>query len=324
MNQSAKRPQRLVLILAFLAVYIIWGTTYLANRYGLLGMKPFVLTGLRYTAVAGLLFAWCGIKKLKLPSWKNTKILAASGFLMLVGGSGLVVTGELYINSSSTAIIIATEPLLFLLLDSKNRKAYSPATFIGMVLGFTGIFIFSRFTSGNADALTITGANVVKGTLIVFISAIFWTLGTLVSRRQTDNEASPFANVAIQHVVGALGCLLLATFRGDWKGFDPSHIPAAAWGGLSYLIVMGSLVGFMAFMWLVKIQPPAIVSTHTYVNPIVAVIAGAVLVGEEVGGPQLLALGMVLIGVLLVQAPKLNLFSRQPVGPRQPNVKPEC
>jgi drug/metabolite transporter (DMT)-like permease len=155
-------------------------------------------------------------------------------------------------------------------------------------------------------------------TIIVFISAVFWTLGTLVFRRQTDDEASPFANVAIQHVVGAIGCLLLATFRGDWAGFNPAHIPGAAWAGLIYLIVMGSLVGFMAFMWLVKIQPPAIVSTHTYVNPVVAVIAGAVLVGEEVGGPQLLALGMVLIGVLLVQAPKLNLFSRQP------RCEPEC
>ncbi len=303
---------KLKLILAFLAVYIIWGTTYLANRFGLLGMKPFILSGLRYTLVAILLFAWCGIKKLSIPNWKNIKVLAISGLLMLVGGSGLVVTGELYINSSATAIIIATEPLLFLLLDRKNRKAYSPATFIGMVLGFAGIFIFSHFSSGNADALTVTGANVVKGTILVLISAIFWVLGTLYLRKQTDNNASPFANAAFQHIVGGVVCLLIATFKGDWQGFNPAAIPAAAWGGLFYLVFFGSLIGFMAFMWLVKMQPPAIVSTHTYVNPVVAVIAGSILVGEEVGVPQLLALGMVLVGVLLVQAPKLHFFSRRP------------
>jgi drug/metabolite transporter (DMT)-like permease len=312
---------KLKLILALLAVYIIWGTTYLANRYGLLGIKPFVLGGLRYTAVAALLFAWCGIKKLTLPSRKNAKVLAISGLLMLVGGSGFVVTGELYINSSSTAIIIACEPLLFLLLDRNSRKSYSPATFIGIVLGFTGIFIFSRFTSGGTDALTVTAADTVKGTIIVFISAIFWTLGTLYSRRQIDNNASPVGNIAIQHVAGAVGCLLVATIRGEWAGFNPAHIPTAAWLGLVYLIVMGSIVGFSAFMYLVKRQPPAVVSTHTYVNPVVAVIAGSIMAGEQIGGPQLLALGMVLLGVLLVQAPKLNLFSRQP-RPR-PHCEPE-
>lgn len=313
MNQPIQRPSRLLVISAFLAIYIIWGTTYLAIRYGLLGMKPFVLNSLRYGLAAIIMFSWCGVRKLKWPNRQNTKVLIISGLLMLVGGTGLVVTGEQYINSGAAATIIATEPLMFLLLDKKNYKSYSPAVFIGMVLGFTGIYIFSHFASGNADALTVGTADIVRGTVLVLISALFWVLGTLYLGRLKDNDAAPLANAAWQHTAGAVGCILIAAFRGDWASFHPSQVPAAAWGGLAWLLLMGTLVAFLAFMFLVRVQPPAIVSTHTYVNPIVAVIAGWLFAGESIGGPQLLALGMVLLGVLLVQTPRmkrLNGFTR--------------
>ena len=318
MNQLTQRPSRVLVIFAFLAVYIIWGTTYLAIRYGLTGMKPFVLTSLRYGLAAIIMFVWCGVRKLQMPDWKNAKVLIVSGLLMLVGGTGLVVSGEQYINSGATATIIATEPLMFLLLDKKNYKSYSPATFIGLVLGFTGIYIFSRFSAGSADSLSIGAGNVLKGTIIVLISALFWVLGTLYLGKAKDNKGAPMANAAWQHVAGAIGCIIIGAFRGDWASFHPTQVPAAAWAGLAWLLVMGTLVAFLAFMFLVKVQPPAIVSTHTYVNPIVAVIAGWVLAGEQIGGPQLLALGMVLLGVLLVQAPKmkkLNIFTRRKPTP---------
>jgi drug/metabolite transporter (DMT)-like permease len=320
MNQSTQRPSRILILSAFLAIYIIWGTTYLAIRFGLLGMKPFVLNSLRYGLAAIIMFTWCGVRKLTLPNKKNTKVLIISGLLMLVGGTGLVVTGEQYINSGSTAIIIATEPLLFLLLDKKNYRSYSPATFIGMLLGFTGIYIFSHFATSNADALTIGTANIVKGTVLVLISALFWVLGTLYLGRLKDNQGAPLANAAWQHVAGAVGCIIIAAIRGDWASFHPSQVPAAAWAGLAWLLFMGTLVAFLAFMFLVRVQPPAVVSTHTYVNPIVAVIAGWIFAGESIGGPQLLALGMVLLGVLLVQTPgmkRFNLFSR-----RNPHCEP--
>lgn len=325
MNQPMPRPSRLLIISAFLAIYIIWGTTYLAIRFGLLGMPPFVLNSLRYGLAAIIMFSWCGVRKLKLPNKQNTKVLIISGLLMLVGGTGLVVTGEQYINSGATATIIATEPLMFLLLDRKNYKAYSPAVFIGMVLGFTGIYIFSHFASTNTDALTIGTANIVKGTILVLVSALFWVLGTLFLSRQRDNDAAPLANAAWQHTAGAIGCISIGIFRGDWASFHPSAVPAAAWGGLAWLLVMGTLVAFLAFMFLVRVQPPAIVSTHTYINPIVAVIAGWLFAGESIGGPQLIALGMVLLGVLLVQTPKmkkLTLFSRTRPQSRAPQCEP--
>jgi len=312
-NQSIQRPPRVLILFAFLAIYIIWGTTYLAIRYSLLGMKPFVLNTLRYGLAAIIMFAWCGMRKLRLPNRENTKVLVISGLLMLVGGTGLVVTGEQYINSGAAATIIATEPLMFLLLDKKNYRSYSPAIFIGMVLGFTGIYIFSHFAAQSSDALSVGAVNIAKGTVLVLISALFWVLGTLYLSRLKNNDAAPLANAAWQHTAGAVGCLVIGLTRGEWAGFHPSQVPAAAWAGLAWLLFMGTLVAFLAFMFLVRVQPPAIVSTHTYVNPIVAVIAGWLFAGESIGGPQLIALGMVLLGVLLVQTPrmkKITLFSR--------------
>lgn len=308
------RPSGLLLILAFTAVYIIWGTTYLANRFGLLGMPPFILSTLRYGLAAIGLFTWCGIRKLPMPGRKNIRVFAISGLLMLVGGSGLVVTGEQYINSGATAVIIATEPILFLLGDRKNRKAYSPQTLIGLVLGFAGIFLFSHYT-GSGDAVPATNRlDILKGTVLVLISTVFWVAGTLYARKASIDSAastSPIASAAIQHLAGFLACLLIATVKGDWKGFHPTLVPAAAWTGLIYLVVMGTFVAFTAYMWLMKVQPPAIVSTHTYINPIVAVFAGWIFAGESIGIPQLLALALVLLGVVLVQSPRRADSSRR-------------
>lgn len=318
MKQSPSRP---LLILAFAAVYLIWGTTYLAMRFGMLGIPPILLCLLRYGFVAIILLVWMAVRHLSFPSWKNTKILTFSGLLMLIGGTGLVVTAEQYINSGATATVIATEPLLFLLMDLKNRRSYSFLTLAGIVLGFAGIFLFSKFTSNHGDALAAAGSpDVWKGTVMVLVSAAFWVLGTLQSRRQTQAGHSPIASAAVQHIAGALGCIPIVLFRGEWTSFHPAHVPAAAWLGLAYLVIMGSLVAFMAFMWLVKVQPPAIVSTHTYVNPIVAVIAGWILAGETINIPQAFALVMVLLGVLLVQSrrPRIRLpHLFRPIHPKR-------
>jgi drug/metabolite transporter (DMT)-like permease len=300
-NNEAPRASGLVLLLAFLAVYIIWGTTYLAIRFGLLGMKPFVLITLRYLLAAAILFAWCRIAKLPI---------------------GSVVLGEQYINSGNTAVIIATSPLLFLLIDRNNWKSYTPVKLAGLLLGFAGVFIFSRFTTGGSlqqgslpqDAYAAGHRwDSLKGTGLVLLSTVFWVSGTLYARKQKNNTASPVANAAIQHVAAALAGVLVVLLNGDWKTFHPALVPAAAWGGLAYLVIMGSLVAFMAFMFLVKVQPPAIVSTYTYVNPIVAVLAGWIIAGETISLPQVMALLMVLVGVLLVQSPRLPKFLvRQP------------
>ncbi len=310
MNQK-----NILVILAFLAIYFIWGTTYLANLFGLQGMKPFVLSTLRYGLAAIILLVWCLIKRLTLPSPRQLKVLVVSGLLMLGGGAGFVVIGEQYISSGHTAVVIATEPLLFLLLDKKGwRSNFSNKWMItGLALGFIGIALFSRFSNVGDTATVSTAANTtlttipdsIKGTFLVFLSTFFWVGGTLYARKRQSNEHfSPIVGTAVQHIAAAIACFAIAFSLGEWNGFTPSAIPHQAWGALAFLVVMGSLVAFSAFSWLVKVRPPAQVSTHTYVNPVVAVIIGGLIAREHIGTMQILSLVMVLAGVVLTSVKK--------------------
>ena len=313
MSTTTSPGSRLLLVLAFIAIYFIWGTTYLANRFGLDGMKPFVLSTLRYTAAGILLLLWCRIKKLSLPSWKDIKTLSISGILLFVGGAGIVVFGEQYINSGHTAVVIATEPLLFILMDRKNRSSYlsNPRTLTGIGLGFAGIFVFSYCTAPHAQAAGHP-EDIVKGTLIVLLSTFFWVAGALYAKNHHPKGVSAMAGVAVQYIAAALVCGIIAIALGEWSSFNPRTVSTGAWAGLAFLVLMGSLVAFTAFNWLIRIKPPAIVSTHTYVNPIVAVLLGGIMAGEVLNGIQVLALFMVLTGVLLTNIKFNGSFAKSP------------
>lgn len=298
MNQQ---PKRIILILAFVAIYFVWGTTYLANIFVLKGMSPFVLSTLRYVLAAVGFLGWCWIKRISLPGKKDRKVLAISGILMLVGGSGFVVMGEQYINSGHTAVVIATEPLLFLLMDPGSRRSCrNPRILTGILLGFAGIFFFTWYTPVAAGQNSAP-EHLLKGTVLVLVSTLFWVGGALYGRK-AGKDVSPVAGAAVRHVAAAIVCALVALVHGDWSSFQPAQVPAEAWGGLAFLVVMGSLVAYLAFTWLVTVMPPAIVSTHTYVNPIVAVVIGWVMAGEAINSLQVTSLLMVLAGVLLANA----------------------
>jgi len=297
--------KKLLTILAFIAIYFIWGTTYLANIFGLKDMKPFVLSTLRYSAAAIILLVWCLVKRLSFPTGRQLKALIISGLLMLCGGAGFVVIGEQYINSGHTAVVIATEPLLFLLMDKKGwRSNFSNKWMLsGLLLGFAGIFLFSRFT---ADPHAPAGSTMelIKGTVLVLMSTIFWVSGTLYARKHKTGEGAGAVDAAVQHLAAAIACGVIAFSLGEWRSFTPSDISSTAWGALAFLVVMGSLVAFIAFSWLMKIKTPALVSTHTYVNPVVAVIIGCLVAKEQISALQITALMMVLTGVVLTSMKK--------------------
>jgi drug/metabolite transporter (DMT)-like permease len=297
--------KKLLVILAFIAIYFIWGATYLANIFGLKDMKPFVLSTLRYSAAAVILLAWCLVRKLSFPAGPQLKALVISGLLMLCGGAGFVVIGEQYINSGHTAVVIATEPLLFLLMDKKGwRSNFSNKWMLtGLLMGFAGIFLFSRFTK-DPNATAGSAMELIKGTVLVLLSTIFWVSGTLYARKHKTGEGSGVADAAVQHLAAAIACGVIGLSLGEWHSFTPSDISPAAWGALAFLVVMGSLVAFIAFSWLMRIKPPALVSTHTYVNPVVAVIIGCLVAKEHISALQVTALVMVLAGVVLTSIKK--------------------
>jgi len=291
---------RLWLVLAFAAVYFVWGTTYLANLFALKAIPPFIISALRYV-IAGLLLGVLAYSRSQsFPKAQETRDLTISGILMLVGGSGLVVVAEQYISSGSAAVIVATEPLWFVLLDYPRWKLYfsNKKIVAGLLIGFSGIVLFAQFTPVPQGIQT---ANTLLGTALVLAAAILWVIGTLFTARRIQPGRYTFWHTTIQLLAAGAFAGLIAMINGEWQRFEPQSVPLMAWGGLAFLIVFGSLIAYLAFAWLVTVQPPAIVSTHTYVNPVVAVLIGWLAVGEPITGLQIVALVIVLAGVVLTQ-----------------------
>ncbi|HEY0744386.1 MAG TPA: EamA family transporter [Chryseosolibacter sp.] len=299
---TTSHPSKILIGLAFFAIYFIWGTTYLAVLWGLEGMEPFVLSSLRYTIAGILMSVFCFVSKYSWPDLKATKTAFISGTIMLVGGTGLVALSEKYIGSGHAAVVIATEPLWFLILDKKRWKEYlkQPRVIFGLIIGFLGVVLFSYFTSGDSGS----HQNELTGTLVTLAASVLWVVGALYYEKSKEAKRHPHVvMVAIQLSSAGLMSALIALLLGEWMEFSVSAIGFRAWAGLGFLVTMGSIVAFMAFTWLMKVQPPAVVSTHTYVNPVVAVFIGWLFADEQITGIQFFSLVIVLIGVLLTQLP---------------------
>lgn len=307
-----KQPSQLLVILAFLAIYIIWGTTYLAIAFGLKGFPPFVLTGFRGVIAGGILLAWCLARGEKLPDRATVGNTAVSGILMLVGGTGLVTWAEQYISSGYAAIIMATEPFFFVLLDKKQWADYfsNKWVLIGLVVGFIGIVLFFHYTGESAQHSADSSIQLI-GNLVLLLGAILWVVGSLYARNKVDHSHSNTLTTGLQLLAAGLFSSLIAAFTGEWSRFSIRQVPLAAWGGLLYLVTMGSLVAYMAFTWLITIRPPALVSTHTYVNPVVAVLIGWAFANEHISLLQVMALLVILVGVLFTNVPNYKLRTAQ-------------
>lgn len=301
---SQPTVSRLWLVLAFTAIYFVWGTTYLASWYALQGIPPFIISALRYLVAGGVLSAIAWYKGLKFPLRSEILTLAISGILMLVGGSGLIVVAEQKISSGGAAVIVATEPLWFVLLDRPRWKLYFSNKIIitGLLVGFTGITLFAYFApsgTGNTDL-----RQQLPAVILVFISCILWVFGTLLAARKIKKDNYTIWHTSVQLIAAGIFSSLIAMIAGEWTKFTPVYVSAQAWAGLFFLIVFGSLIAYLAFAWLVTVQPPAIVSTHTFVNPVIAVFVGWLAVGEAVTRLQVVALCVALIGVILTQMHK--------------------
>ncbi|MDB5287113.1 MAG: hypothetical protein JWR05_2062 [Mucilaginibacter sp.] len=298
MKNKAVPP--LLVAFALFNIYIIWGSTYLAVAYGLKSFPPFILVSLRYLTAGLIMLAWCKLKGEKLPETKFMLRQALSGTLMLVGGTGMIAWAEQYISSGQAAILIATEPLIFLLVDRKRWSEYFSNKYIlaGLVIGFTGIFLFLKL----GVAVVNPSPMATIASIVVLFSAMLWVFGSLITKDSTG-KSSTVMNASIQLLAAGISSAIIAFCKSEQVGFSFGEVTLQAWAGLIFLIVMGSLVAYLSFIWLISIKPPAIISTHTYVNPVVAVFLGWLLIHESVNIAQLLSLIVILVGILLVNVP---------------------
>lgn len=308
-----------LVILAFAGIYVIWGSTFLAISYGLEGFPPFILSGLRFLIAGLLLLLWRKSKKETIGTSVDWKKNAITGILILTGGTGLVAWGEQYVTSTEAAIAIATGPFWFIALDRPNWKTYFSNKWItrGLLIGFGGLVLFLQGSVQPGENET-SGDLKLLAFFILALSSISWVVGSLYSKNNPAGN-SRFMNIAQQLIIAGTASLLVAFFRGEWGVLDLSKIPVSSLLGLLFLVFFGSIAAYVSYIWLLSVKDPVLVSTHTYVNPIVAVIIGWMVAGETISAVQFAGLGIILSGVALTNLSRYPFEKRTQVKIRRFN-----
>ncbi len=281
--------------LAFITVCIVWGTTYLAISVALETVPVLLVAGLRWMAAGVLLSALILATGRGLPRPAMWGPLLLLGFLMNVVGNGFVVYAQQYVASGLTAVLIATTPFWSALVERllPNGERFSKRALCGLGLGFTGIVIlvWPEMTNGGAS-----GRAFVLGVIAIQLACVGWVIGTAYARRRELGD-NPFRTTALQMVFSGTMLLTAATINGDWQhlSFTPRTFAAMA-----YLSIAGSLVAYSAYIYAIQHLPLQFVSLYAYINPIIAVTLGTLLLSEPFSARVALSAALVLAGTWIV------------------------
>lgn len=292
---TRRLASRAEIVLAFAAVYVLWGSTYLAIRFGVETIPPFLMAGVRHLTAGVLLFGWLRLTGTPRPEPRHWRSAAIIGGLLLLGGNGLVTWAEQRVPSGLAALIVASVPIWMTVFDGLQRRERPHGVVIlGLALGLGGIAFLvapGRFAGGShVDPL---------GAAALLTAALLWATGSLVSRR-VPLPTSTLLTTAMEMIAGGLILLVVAGVTREWQGFTLAAVSTRSLLALGYLIVAGSLLGFSAYIFLLGATTPARVSTYAYVNPVVAVFLGWLLAGEPVTARTLVAAAIIVAAVALI------------------------
>jgi drug/metabolite transporter (DMT)-like permease len=318
MNPSKDKAASPVMIfLAFAIIYIVWGSTYFFIQKAVVSFPPFTLGALRFILAGGLMSIWCIIKGEKMLGVPNIKHAIISGLMLLFLGNGIIIWVEQSIPSGFASITVASAPLWFVLLDrskwSENFRSKSIIT--GMIIGLGGIaLLFSEKVMASVEG----GADVEIGSMFLLILAsIAWAAGSLYSKYRSS-DGSTIVNSSWQMMSAGIAFIPGILYRGELNGFDWTAVPSEAWLSVLYLVIMGSIIGFSAYVWLLKVRTAMQVSTYAYVNPVVAVLLAVFFAGEHISFTQFMGLIVILGSVLLINMAK---YRREKIAERTNAVK---
>jgi drug/metabolite transporter (DMT)-like permease len=279
------------------ALYLIWGSTFLAIKYAVESLPPFLMAGTRF-GLAGLLLY--GVRRLQgqpRPGAGQWGTALLTGALLLLGGNGLVTWAQQFVPSGSAALVVATTPLWMGLLAwlGYGGGRPGPRLVAGMAVGFAGAALLLKPALGQSSAL---------GALFAILAAtLLWSLGSLESRRRAARH-DPLLTCGMQMLAGGALMLAAGTTLGEWSALGEKSVSPRSLAAFAYLTVFGSLIGFTTYTWLLRVAAPTAVATHAYVNPLVAVLLGWAFAGEPLGADVLLAAGLILGAVLLITVPR--------------------
>jgi drug/metabolite transporter (DMT)-like permease len=310
------RPSRAKIVLAFGVVYILWGSTFLAIRYAVQSIPPFWMAGTRFLLAGSMMFAFMRWRGTPPPLRKHWLAAAAVGALLLVGGNGSLVWAEQRVPSGLAAILLAMIPLWMVLLDSfrKSGPKLTGRVAGGLVIGLAGIVILV----GPAKLLGGSRVDILGATVLMF-SAFCWAVGSLFSRG-AQLPPSPFLAAAMEMLAGGAMLIVLGLLVESGQ----LHWHAISWrstAGLFYLVGMGSLLGFTAYIWLLRVVSTSRVATYGYVNPVVAVFLGWAVGGESISARELLATAIIVGAVALILSHRHQPAPVAPDTERLPTIE---
>jgi drug/metabolite transporter (DMT)-like permease len=299
MTYSEQEKMKSKIWTAMLALYIVWGSTYLGIKVAIETIPPFLHAGIRFFISGLILIIWQRAAGHELPTRKQWQSTAIVGTLLLLGGNGLVAWAEQFIPSGVAALVIASSPMFLVIGEAIRPNGVKPnwQGIVGLLAGFAGIFILigPAEISGSATKLNPFGV------AALLTACLLWSTGSIYSK-SVDLPKSSLMNTGAQMLMGSIGLFIVSLATGEWNGWDVTAVSSRSLVGLSYLILVGSLIGFASYGWLLQNAPISLVSTYAYVNPIVAVFLGTWIAHEPLEPRTWLAAGIIIGSVIFINS----------------------
>jgi drug/metabolite transporter (DMT)-like permease len=295
---SMPQPGKSAILSAFAALYLIWGSTYLAIRFAIETIPPLLMAGTRFLVAGFIIYGIArgqGAPKSSLANWRTALIV---GGCLLLGGNGGVTLSEQYVSSGLASVIVATVPIYMALLAWWSGLSPRPAgiLWVGLAGGLAGVVILLapalRFSPNESTHPAV-------GMVILLCSSFIWSAGSIYSRK-ARSASPPFLLAAQQMICGGALLIVAGLFMGEQRRLDVAKISVLSIGSFAYLVIIGAIVGYTAYIFLLRHCAPAKVATYAYVNPIVAVVLGALFAGETLSGQAILAAALIIGSVALV------------------------
>ena len=291
-----EQPPESKVMLAFAAVYVVWGSTYLAIRFGVETIPPFMMAGMRFVVAGLLLYGWARLRGAPPPSGKEWRSAAVIGLLLLFVANGGVTWAEQHVPSGTAAIFAATVPLWIVVLDWMLHGAGRPrpGVIIGVIAGFAGVLMLV-----GPDQIMGRNRLDMAGVGVLLIASVSWAAGSLYSRKAVL-PSSPLLATSMEMLSGAAALLLLSALSGEFQRFDPASVSTRSWLSVAYLSLFGSIIGFSAYVWLLRVAHASRVATYAYVNPVIAIFLGWSLAGEALTLRMLVPAAVIILAVVLI------------------------
>lgn len=313
-------PRKIQIVSAFAALYLIWGSTYLGILFAIQSIPPFLMAGTRFLLAGLIMFAIARTQGPLRSTWAEWRTALIVGACLLLGGNGGVTLSEKFIESGLASLIVATVPIYITLLGWLFGMTPRPAPIVwaGLAGGFLGVAILLgpalRFSSGG-------GTHPAIGMSILLVGSFLWSAGSLYSRT-AKHSTSPFLGAAQQMFCGGLLLMIMGFLVGEPRNFHAGNITTLSLGAFAYLVLSGAIVGYTAYFWLLRHCEPAKVATYAYVNPIVAVLLGALFAHETVTLRTLLAAILIIGSVALIIT--IQQLKTKTMPPMMAAIETEC